>query len=305
MSGPDVALLILDFDNKKPRAEHLEEVLNRPLIAQHCHLWYTSFSHTPEIPRWRLILPSAEPIPLSALEEYFDRLSFYLGDDPALDSVGKKPAQIYYFPYALATREYLSGEALNNPPLDFAQLPARPQSAPPIQKMYVSVHESEEDQNVLDALSHLSPSMGYDDWIDVGLCLHSYEPNEKGLQMWLSWSSKGSNFGGEKDVRTHWKSFKVGGGKTIATLFQRAKEAGYRPGHRLSTPIHSAQETSEGVTLIPKAYEATPSQTYKPGSFEEEAAPPLQKEEIVSSVVCPPSEEILFDISTLSIFTDG
>ena len=74
------------------------------------------------------------------------------------------------------------------------------------------------------ALAYIVPDCAYEEWIDIGMALHSWSATQ-GFQLWDSWSSKGSKYK-PGDCERHWKSFKCGG-VTIATLFDYAKRNGY------------------------------------------------------------------------------
>lgn len=79
---------------------------------------HTSFSHTPEQPKWRIAMPLATPIPARDLGKLFD--VFQIDYDGLLDSsCGHDPARLYYLPKcpkgaeALFHAEHLTGELLD------------------------------------------------------------------------------------------------------------------------------------------------------------------------------------------------
>jgi hypothetical protein len=80
---------------------------------------------------------------------------------------------------------------------------------------------------VESALAVISADCGYEDWISIGMAIHA-ELGDAGMATWDYWSSKSSKYPGAREVETHWKSFRPGGGITGATLFKRAKDAGWR-----------------------------------------------------------------------------
>lgn len=127
-----VTAAIIDFDNKDKNPDHIEDILfrkERGGIGNYCHIWYTSYSHDPDVPRWRLIFPLAKFIPAEMWSSYVDRLIYALGDDPSIDEVIKKPAQIYYNSYVEKGKEstYKTGSFLKGELLDLTTLPLRPQ----------------------------------------------------------------------------------------------------------------------------------------------------------------------------------
>jgi hypothetical protein len=76
------------------------------------------------------------------------------------------------------------------------------------------------------ALEHLDPDMGHDAWVQIGMALHSAD-SANGLTLWNDWSAQGEKYPGFKELDRRWRSFKVGGGITIATLFCRAQNYGW------------------------------------------------------------------------------
>lgn len=81
---------------------------------------------------------------------------------------------------------------------------------------------------VESALLWISPDVGYDDWIQIGMAIHA-TLGDGGLAVWDYWSAKSSKYAGSKDIAAHWKSFKPGGGITAATIFKLAQLQGWRP----------------------------------------------------------------------------
>ena len=222
--------LVLDFDNKSKRKDHIASTLVH--FKDYCHLWYTTFSHQENIPRWRLILPFQEGIAADLLEGRFLQVEALL-QDSALDPVGKKPAQIYYVPYKSKEGHYQYGASLEGDYFPFHDKKIAPPEAAapstPSGMKATPICNSEEEQNILDALSSLDPDMDYQDWIDVGMALNDHF-GEQGLLHWRDWSNRGAKFKGEQDIASHWKSFHGGKGKTIASLFSLAKASGYQQG---------------------------------------------------------------------------
>ena len=89
---------------------------------------------------------------------------------------------------------------------------------------------------VESALAALDPSaFDYSGWIEIGMAIHA-DQGDAGLALWDAWSSRDSGKGGDGNPRyqpgkcaKHWSSFRDGGGIGIATLFKRAKGAGWTP----------------------------------------------------------------------------
>lgn len=77
------------------------------------------------------------------------------------------------------------------------------------------------------ALAHISPDLGYDEWIRIGMAIHA-ELGDGAMSVWDHWSSRGASYKGGKDIESHWRSFKPGS-ITGASLFKMAMDNGWRP----------------------------------------------------------------------------
>jgi len=95
-----------------------------------------------------------------------------------------------------------------------------------------------------DALAYVSPDCGYDEWLRIGMALHA-ELGPSGLTVWDSWSARSPKYPGNREVASHWRSFKSGAGVTIATLFGIAKTNGWKP------PRMAKHEPSRTVSQPP------------------------------------------------------
>lgn len=95
-------------------------------------------------------------------------------------------------------------------------------------------------QDTLSHLSYISPDIGYDEWIAVGMALQS---EGYGLEIWDNWSSKGVKYKGIKDTAAHWKSFRPNSGITYGTVVHMAKNAGWVPSnHSPATMVASPSQ---------------------------------------------------------------
>ena len=85
----------------------------------------------------------------------------------------------------------------------------------------------------LDALRS-SRADDYDEWIEVGQCLHSI--GDHMLSDWDSWSRQSSKYDA-KGCDYHWKSFKADGKRDIRHLCNLAKDDGWQPKQRQLPPV--------------------------------------------------------------------
>jgi len=75
------------------------------------------------------------------------------------------------------------------------------------------------------ALERLDPDLSYDEWLSVGMALHSRWPTGDGLGLWEGWSRGGGKYQ-DGDCEHRWDGFR-GGGVNLGTLFSLAKSAGW------------------------------------------------------------------------------
>ena len=69
------------------------------------------------------------------------------------------------------------------------------------------------------------PADDYETWVDMAFALKQGFGDE-GFEIWDAWSRTAANYD-ERAARTTWRSINESGGKTLATLFWRAREHGF------------------------------------------------------------------------------
>jgi hypothetical protein len=92
-------------------------------------------------------------------------------------------------------------------------------------------------------LEALQPSRAddYDQWLEVGMALHSVD--DALLADWINWSAQSSKFK-PGDCEHKWRGFKSGGGITLGTLGQLAKQDGWR-GRQQLEPVRRERPASK------------------------------------------------------------
>jgi KaiC/GvpD/RAD55 family RecA-like ATPase len=109
-------------------------------------------------------------------------------------------------------------------------------------------------------LGHISPDIGRDEWIRVGMALHhECEGDDTGFDLWDTWSADGATYPGTEGLRTQWDSFdrRVGRGHkqtTMASVIQMAKRTGYvhtRPDNASS--LEEVMARAEAIAAAPRA----------------------------------------------------
>ena len=103
-----------------------------------------------------------------------------------------------------------------------------------------------EISRIKDALSYIDASP-YDGWLEVGMALHSTQ-SEQAFALWDEWSKTADNFDPET-LQAKWESFDSSGDITLATLFYKAREAGWIDPQDSGLPA-GFRVTSKGLYLI-------------------------------------------------------
>ena len=104
---------------------------------------------------------------------------------------------------------------------------------------------SDECNRARNLLNRILPRDGYDEWMQVGMALHSVDDSL--LEDWIDWS-KGSNCFDENECVKKWSSFK-GSGVSIGTLHYMAKEdSGDQVEHGLGLASASGPKSLKSVS---------------------------------------------------------
>jgi hypothetical protein len=135
--------MVLDVDDGTP-----PEVVLR-LWAGSCAVWHVSYSHTPGAPRYRVILPFAEPVPVALWPRVWQWAQ--VRSQGHLDPQTKDPARIYLLPIVPPTMhpaQYRAGAVdFEAPPLQVLErdLPALPAPPAPVRPPPVQVRHGVSD----------------------------------------------------------------------------------------------------------------------------------------------------------------
>jgi len=112
----------------------------------------------------------------------------------------------------------------------------------------LSIGQNFTAQDIESMLKYISPDIGYDEWVKIGMALHN---NGHSFSMWDAWSSGGSKYQGSKDLQTHWRSFGQGKGVSLGTIVHMAKQAGWKPQsstvYSTIDPMHIMHKVQESV----------------------------------------------------------
>ena len=256
-----------DYDGGTVGVDEAVRKLTRAGLAA---LVYTTPSHTPERPRWRVLCPLTEPASREAREALCARLNGVLGGVLAPESF--TPSQSYYFGRvegsAAPRVELVDGRPLDTSD-DYLDVFAEgrggesePATASPEPAGDDGELRGEPDWARIESALAAIPLTARDDrercWRPVGMALHSEsEGAEKAFDLWDEWSQAGAKYDAA-DQRRVWESFGTGGRKLlrIGTLFRLAKEHGW------SGKRQSDAAPSRLTFLSPGECAAAPSRGY-------------------------------------------
>ena len=102
---------------------------------------------------------------------------------------------------------------------------------------------NDEEDRIREALGHIPASLPHDDWVRVLMALHHWDPN-RGKVLGKDWSSRCLEKFREPDFESAWRSFKPGGGVTLAAIFHGGVEQ--RSGERVRRLVNT--EPNETAT---------------------------------------------------------
>lgn len=225
----------LDFDAPQGRLDEIEFALE--LMMPCAFVAYSTFRHTPDVPRFRLCVPLSRPVNEAEYRKVVAEIVEMVGLGP-VDNCSFVMSQLMFLPsnregvtpwsmrrdgepwacqgtqISISVRDrdedFEAGDDLG----DFAAIVA----AEPLD---ISVSE-------VDALLENYPAEGkeYEDWLRVGMALyHQFRGSDEGWSRWVAWSEQSTKHD-PRQMRTKWRSF--GGSANPVTMASIIHFAGGR-----------------------------------------------------------------------------
>lgn len=207
------------------------EAVERLQAANLAAVVYTTPSHTPERPRWRVLAPTSRALPKDEREALCARLNGALGGVLAPESFTR--SQAYYFGAvgdAPAHEVQLSeGRAIDSATDLDAGAIGRTIAAPVELDDLDGLRLDPDWLRIESALARI-PSDDRDTWLRVGMALHAESGGrEDGFDAWSAWSRQSAKFDVKNQRRT-WDGFKSGDKRVaLGTIFHLADAYGPKP----------------------------------------------------------------------------
>ncbi|MDP3961293.1 MAG: VapE family protein [Pseudorhodobacter sp.] len=205
-----------------------EEAADRLSVAGIAALIYTTPSHTSAAPRWRVLVPLAMAVTLLEREEHCACLNGALGGILAAESF--IPSQSYFFGNVLGRP--VKSILVDGQPLDrvtgIASIGSRLKQVKLATDLSDLLRDSVDPAHVRRALEAITDADDRDQWLKIGMALHSeFGGSDTAFDLWSNWSKQSEKFDA-KDQSKKWRSFRRNG-IGIGTLYQIASAYGWRP----------------------------------------------------------------------------
>jgi len=235
-------VLTLDYDDF-PSGTNLDEIEFALEMALDCaFVAYSTFRHTPEAPRIRVMAPLSRVVSADEYPLIVDAIAKLVGLE-GMDKCSKVIGQIMFLasnhtdvePWSMATGSgVLDVDALG---IEFGGITRTEDESSDIFDLdlaFASQPLDLSDGDVAQLLENYpSDSLDYDGWAKVGMAIaHQYECSEDGYKIWVEWSKLDTERFKQREMRTKWRSF--GGRANPVTMASVIKAAGGLSGGALS-----------------------------------------------------------------------
>ena len=226
------SLLTIDVDDAGLTWDDLEFRVTFGL--RYAYVAYTTFSHTPEHPKIRLVIPLSRPVTLG---EYRDVSRAFVAEwGVKVDTCSFIPNQLMFMPHApdpaLAWSDAAGGDPYPVPSRDDQAASSDAGDGDSDLERMVANQPLDLSDDMVDAyLSAYDPAaLEYGEWLEVGIALHHQYQGEivTGYRRWLHWSARSAKHDA-KGMPARWRSFgreSPSRRLTFASVIHRIKDSG-------------------------------------------------------------------------------
>lgn len=220
----------------------MAEAADRLRAAGVSALLYSTPSHRPDSPRWRVLAPTSESLPAAERDALAARLNGALGGVLAPETFTR--SQSYYFGGVGSPPDVvvLDGQAIdqveNLTPIGRAPIATDDDEIDLLADLAAANDDEDDlssyiepDWGRIEGALAVIPADGRVEWLKVGMALHAESRgSDRGFDVWSEWSKGSDKFDARDQART-WKSFGERSRKVtrIGSLFALAKEHGWEP----------------------------------------------------------------------------
>ena len=153
------------------------------------------------------------------------------------------------------------------------------------------------------ALLHINPSCDREQWVSIGMALHSTGKPEL-IELWDEWSQQSAEkYQGRRDIEACWRSFKPNDGISIGTLFHYAYKSGY------TRPLPDVTAMFKDVTpKEPERIGRSPSFYPEPPSADLSVWPEVLRrrvKEVAESTGCDPMVPFMAGLAAIAACCDA
>ena len=239
--------IVLDLDSYKSSVESLEAAIKAEL-AEYTYIAYSTASHTPELPKVRIFLPTAENIATEDYKQISSQFVSGLSFKSAVDPASFKPNQFMFFssqinitglPEGVEQPEYhkwvIENKAQLLEPDKFKK--AANSNTEAITSKHVETSNSTQSKSINVSQKQVTDSLeeykaiglSYDEWREVLMAIHHfYNGSEQGLAVADEWSKQDAQkYKDFAEIKYKWQSFgNQGQGEpvTFLTILKRIKD---------------------------------------------------------------------------------
>lgn len=233
-----VSAFVGDFDSGQLTEEEISSK-----VAGYKHITLTTYSHTPEHPKYRLIVPYSRPVTPAEHAALFESFMSLFGEQ--VDSSTRDACRLWYFPSAAADTTQHQAITIHDgmvfePPSEMAEA-AEEDPLPQKEALDASANADladsrERDKPTAEQIRRMLSYIKIPDeagkrrgpWFTVLCGVHAWaEGSDEGFALIDEWSSSQPAYVGSEDVRKTWGSCGRRDGITIATVIKLAVEGGY------------------------------------------------------------------------------
>lgn len=273
-----ISMIIFDIDNKSEAISEAD-ILNNMKSHNFEGILHSTYSHTHDQPRFRLILFITAPIEALSYKTAIYQMANILGITASMDSACTDPARLFYFPRCPEERlkdyvyHYFDGSpvdvdsCLNNVERGSNLIPV-PAFFQRQENQDTWPEREEHIAKVKDFLSYCPADCDYQIWRDIcwAVCWLNWDCGEDLIRQWSQqskhyWSDENA-FQAEAELTNLLNSYDPHREKriTIGTLVNHAKDGGWKPKSPFETvtPIDANTSRSKYTLLDRDAILALP-----------------------------------------------